>query len=95
MVADNEPLGGAHFDAEDLSRLVNAIRLGIVIKGFYVLFDDRLDLICENRKQMKTPEWAEAVRDFARRHGWEARLDAAGEPVEFLLGREETPSARV
>jgi hypothetical protein len=95
MVADNEPLSGAHFDEEDLNRLVNAIRLGIVIKGYYVVFDERLDLICENRKALQTREWAQAVQEFARRYGWEARLDDAGEPVEFLLGQHESNGARV
>jgi len=90
MVADNEPLAGRDIDERDLNRLVNAIRLGIVIKGFYLVFDERLDLICRNRKEMKLPEWADAVRNFARRYGWEARLDDAGAPVEFLLNRQET-----
>lgn len=95
MVADNEPLAGAQFEEEDLGRLVNAIRLGIVIKGFYLVFDERLDLICARRKEMKSREWAEAVQDFAKRHGWEARLDDAGAPVEFLLNRNEENGSRL
>ncbi|GEM_PF-3395459 len=83
MVANNEHLAEEH----DLEQLVNTIRLGIVIKGFYRLFDNRLNLICERRKGMDASEWTEAVQDFARRHGWRARLDEAGSPVEFLLDR--------
>ena len=87
MVADNEPLSGAQIDEADLDHLVNTIRLGIVIKGFYLLFDERLDLICGSRKGMNPSEWAEAIQDFAKRHGWQARLNEAGAPVEFLLKR--------
>ena len=88
MVADNEPLSGAQIDEQGLEQLVNTIRLGIVIKGFYLLYDERLDLICGRRKEMDSSQWAAAVQDFAKQHGWKARLnEEAGAPVEFLLGR--------
>lgn len=64
----------------DLANLLRAITSGITQRGFYVLFDDRLDLICGKgcSKDPADPTNAEKIRQFATQNNWAAKVEEHG-----------------
>ncbi len=62
---------------EELEDLVRAIELAIAQRGFYLLMDDRLELICgKGCADLSDPRHIEMVSNFATLHGWVASIEA-------------------
>jgi len=64
----------------ELANLLDAINSGITQRGFYVLFDERLDLICGKgcSKDPADPVNAEKIRQFATQYNLMANLEVHG-----------------
>ena len=58
--------------ADKLVELLQTIAKAIETRGFYILIDDRLELICGAgcADNPESPEHASKVRKFAAKHGW-------------------------
>jgi hypothetical protein len=63
-----------------LADLVMAIRSGISQRGFYVLLDERLDLICGKgcSQDPADPENVEKITRFAAQYDWSAKIEEHG-----------------
>ena len=60
-----------------LNQLVRVIRRGIDGHGFYILMDDRLQLIAGDDCTFEnTDEHRDAIRDFADAHHWFVEVSA-------------------
>jgi hypothetical protein len=65
------------------SDLVDAISDGITRRGFYLLTDDRLSLICgDDYAPNDLTSKRDNLNDFAKKHGWSATVH--GGSVMFL-----------
>ena len=64
----------------ELDELIETIRSAIIDRGFYLLMDDRLDLLCGPgcSTQRDEPEITNKVNEFATRHNWQATFDGLG-----------------
>lgn len=64
----------------ELANLLHAINSGITQRGFYVLFDERLDLICGKgcSQDPADPVNAEKIRQFATQYNLLANLEEHG-----------------
>ncbi len=64
--------------------LLNQIRLGVVIKGFCLLFDENLDLICGEEAGLSPAERIKRIMEFATKNGYAARFHSGSQRVEFV-----------
>lgn len=60
----------------ELLVFVTTIRLGIAQRGFYILLDDRIKLICGPNYATDTAD-RDTLRHFAATHGWFVEVEAA------------------
>jgi hypothetical protein len=71
---NNGSSGGNIVMQHEIDELITAIREGIRKRGFYLLMDDRLELIARGDEAQKFP----AIQDFAKQHGWAAKQEDGG-----------------
>ena len=64
----------------ELDELIETIGSAISDRGFYLLMDDRLDLVCGPGCSTRggEPDITDKVHEFAARHDWQATFDGSG-----------------
>ena len=79
--------------ADQLVELVQTIAKAIETRGFYILIDERLELICGAgcADNPDSPEHAIKVKKFAAKHGWCAVRATNG--FTFRLADSKSPTS--
>jgi hypothetical protein len=78
-------------DRRRVDNLVEVIREGIARRGFYILLDERAELICGKNGDGDWRRDSARIADFARRHGWAADVDLD----TIMFWRIDAPAAKL
>lgn len=78
-------------DNHKIRNLVAVIRGGIDRRGFYILLDDRVKLICREDGADDLRQYGRRIASFATRYGWDVDV----ETDTIMFWPSESPVAKM